>query len=54
MTAATDPAIFKMGNFNVELDKLRDWKKKPVNFSQKLVIALITFSITFRLTTAIL
>lgn len=27
MTVATDPAIFKMGNFNVELDKLRDWKK---------------------------
>ena len=27
MTVATDPAIFKMGNFNVELDKLRDWNK---------------------------
>ena len=27
MTVATDPAIFKMGNFSVELDKLRDWNK---------------------------
>ena len=27
MTVATDPAIFKMGNFNDELDKLRDWNK---------------------------